>query len=126
MRNRRCKPRIHCPVGKVLLRPKIGPCYFCLAKNNESVGKFYGPEVNQTEAIEMAFFGKSLESKRIRIDDDAVNSDSPEMKKRLDRIEGNYAKLDGILNELEARFELDERLTASAEKDLEEIKKKPR
>ena len=76
----------------------------------------------------MAFFGKSLASRRIEIDADAVSSDCPELKKRLERIESNYLKLSDILTELEARFELDDRITS--ETDVDETtnirKKKPR
>ena len=74
----------------------------------------------------MTFFGKTLKSKRIEIDTTSLNSDSPELQKRLDRIEGNYAKLDDILTNLEARFELDDRLAADAEQALDDLKKKPR
>lgn len=74
----------------------------------------------------MKFFGKSLKSKQIEIDTSSVNSDSPELLKRLERIEGNYAKLDDILANLEARFELDDRLATEAEDALDDLKKKPR
>lgn len=76
--------------------------------------------------VEMAFFGRSLKSKKIEIDPNSISSDSPEMQKRLDRIEGNYDKLDDILTHLETRFELDDRLATAYDESVEKLKKKPR
>jgi len=60
----------------------------------------------------MSYFGKSLVSRKIAIHEHSANSDNPEMLKRLERIEINYAKLAGILTDLEAQFEMDDRLAA--------------
>ena len=76
----------------------------------------------------MAFFGKSLRSRKIEINPETIDANSPEMQKRLDRIEDNFERLGEILDTLEARFELDDRLTpASDESATEKLRtKKPR
>ncbi len=77
----------------------------------------------------MAFFGKSLSSRKIDIDTKSLSSDDPDVLKRLHRIESNFDRLDEILSDLEARFELDERLTAEVDQEIEVNKigkKKPR
>jgi hypothetical protein len=77
----------------------------------------------------MAFFGKSLKSRKIDVNKDTVSSDDPEMLKRLDRIETNFNRLDEILTDLEMKFELDERLISELDPAAEEFnlrKKKPR
>ena len=77
----------------------------------------------------MAFFGKSLESRKININPDSTRSDDPEMQKRLDRIESNFDRLDQVLTDLEARIELDERLSVEMDPAAEEFsirQKKPR
>jgi len=61
----------------------------------------------------MAFFSpEKLKRKKIEVDDSAINSLSPEVQKRLDRIEGNYKQLDEILAELESKMASDDRLKA--------------
>ena len=65
----------------------------------------------------------------IVIDSSTASCDSPEVKKRLERIHDNYRQLDEILAELESKIESDERLAAidDAEIDFESaygIKKK--
>ena len=77
----------------------------------------------------MAFFGKSLSSRKIDIDTKSLSSDDPDVLKRLHRIESNFDRLDEILSDLEARFELDERLTAEVDQEIDVNKigkKKPR
>ena len=69
------------------------------------------------------FFNKKYKSRKIRIDVSAVDRDSPEVQRRLDRIERNYEKLDEILSDLESRIALDDRL--AIEKD-EPLPRKPR
>lgn len=79
--------------------------------------------------IHMAFFGKSLKSRKIVINQEATSSECPELRKRLDRIETNYSKLDEILEQLETQFSLDERLTSESDAEIETTKisrKKPR
>ena len=65
----------------------------------------------------------------ISIDSSTSSCESPEVKKRLDRIHDNYRQLDAILADLESKIESDERLKAidNAEIDFEAaygIKKK--
>lgn len=69
--------------------------------------------ITPKDNVGMAFFSeKKLRRIRIEIDDDALKSDSPEIRKRLDRIEENYALLDDVLNGLEARFKNDESIVS--------------
>jgi len=63
----------------------------------------------------MKYFGRNYERKKLDIDTESVCADDPVLQKRLDRIEQNYSRLDQVLSELEARIELDDRLTASTE-----------
>ena len=79
----------------------------------------------------MAFFSdKKLRRFRIEIDDSGMKSDSPEIQKRMDRIEENYGRLDEVLAELEDRFENDESFLSlfpeGAEPEFELPKKKKR
>ena len=75
----------------------------------------------------MEFFGKSLASKQIEVNENAATSDDPEMLKRIQRIETNYAKLGNTLNDLEQRLEMDDRLAAVfGDKASESVPKKPR
>ena len=61
----------------------------------------------------MAFFSpEKLKRKSIEIDHSEISSSSPEVQKRLDRIEGNYQQLDEILAELESKMASDDRLKA--------------
>jgi hypothetical protein len=58
--------------------------------------------------IGMAFFSENkLRRFHIEIDDSALKSDSPEVQKRLDRIEENYEKLDEVLAGVEDLFQND-------------------
>lgn len=58
----------------------------------------------------MANFGRKTSVGKIEIDTDSVHADSPEMKKRFDRIATNYDKLNEVLAELEFKIAQDERL----------------
>ena len=71
----------------------------------------------------MAFFfnPEKLERKIIEVDNSAMTSLSPEVKKRLDRIEGNYQQLDEILAELESKMAADDRLQAIEETSPEDF-----
>lgn len=61
----------------------------------------------------MTFFSaKKLKPRKIKVDADRINSKSPEVQQRLDRIQDNYQQLDSILAELEAKIQNDERLKA--------------
>jgi len=73
-------------------------------------------------------FGKKYKSRKLEIEVAAIDRDSPEVKKRLDRIERNYAKLDEVLRELESRIKLDDRLTSDKENDdsIDRLPNKPR
>ena len=75
----------------------------------------------------MAYFGKSLASKKIEVSDDSTTSDDPEILKRLERIETNYDKLANILTQLEQKFEMDDKLSAIFDEDAAEpLPNKPR
>lgn len=75
----------------------------------------------------MAYFGKSLASKKIEVTSDSPTSDDPEILKRLERIETNYDKLADILTQLEQKFDMDDRLTAIFGEDpAEPLPNKPR
>jgi len=65
------------------------------------------------------FSSEKLRPRQIEIDDSAVNCDSPEMQKRLDRIARNYNQLDQVLVDLEAKLNTDERLAALDDKDFD-------
>jgi hypothetical protein len=79
----------------------------------------------------MAFFSENkLRRIRIEIDDSALKSDSPEVLKRLSRIEENYARLDDVFEDLEDRFKNDDsivKLLADHDEFVAEpVKKKKR
>lgn len=66
-----------------------------------------------SDILSMTFFSADkLKPRRIEIDSSRIGSNSPEVRKRLDRIGENYEQLNLILAELESRFENDERLKA--------------
>lgn len=68
----------------------------------------------------MAFFSPGkLKARKIEVDHSALSSDSPEMKKRLSRIQENYLELDSILADLEAKIQADERLKAIDDKNVD-------
>ena len=70
----------------------------------------------------MAFFSpEKLKRKKIEVDNSTITSLSPEVKKRLDRIEGNYQQLDEILAELESKMASDDRLKAIDESSAEDF-----
>ena len=71
-------------------------------------------------------FGPKYKSKRIEIDTDGISSNSPNVSKRLDRIERNYSALETILDELESRIEMDDRLAGVADEVENELPRKPR
>ncbi len=61
----------------------------------------------------MTFFSpEKLKQRRIEIDTTQVSSNSPEVQRRLDRIQENYQQLDEILSEMESKIAGDERLKA--------------
>ena len=70
----------------------------------------------------MAFFSpEKLKRKSIEIDHSEISSSSPEVQKRLDRIEGNYQQLDEILAELESKMAADDRLQAIDQSSAEDF-----
>ncbi|MDG1875412.1 MAG: hypothetical protein P8J27_15975 [Mariniblastus sp.] len=70
----------------------------------------------------MAFFSREkLKPKKILVERSGVSSNSPEVQKRLSRIENNYQELDAILAELELKMANDDRLRAINEFDAEEF-----
>lgn len=79
----------------------------------------------------MKYFGRTYKRQHISVDTDTVRADDPKVQQRLERIEKNYSKLDQVMSELEAKIELDERLTVSQDEVPVETskrvrKKKPR
>lgn len=59
----------------------------------------------------MPFFSaQKLKRRRIEIDRSEITSDSPEVQKRLGRIDANYQQLDSLLTDIEATISGDERL----------------
>jgi len=61
----------------------------------------------------MAFFSpEKLKRKKIQVDHSETSANSPEVQKRLERIEENYEQLDTILAELELKMQSDDRLRA--------------
>jgi len=70
----------------------------------------------------MAFFSpEKLKRKSIEIDHSEISSLSPEVQKRLERIEGNYQELDAILAELESKMAADDRLKAIDDSSAEDF-----
>ena len=70
----------------------------------------------------MAFFSpEKLKRKKIEVDNSAINSLSPKVHKRLERIEVNYQQLDQILAELELKMASDERLQAIDQSNAEDF-----
>lgn len=61
----------------------------------------------------MAFFpAEKLKQRRIEIDLSAKTCDSPEVQKKLDRIDANYQRLDSMLADIEDTISGDQRLSA--------------
>lgn len=70
----------------------------------------------------MAFFSsEKLKPRKIEVDQSHANCDSPEVQKRLERIEKNYQQLDDILAELESKMESDDRLRAIDEANADDF-----
>lgn len=70
----------------------------------------------------MAFFSpEKLKRKSIEIDHSEISSLSPEVQKRLERIEGNYQELEAILAELESKMASDDRLKAIDQSSAEDF-----
>jgi len=68
----------------------------------------------------MTFFEPDkLKRRKIEIDRSVICSDSPEVQKRLDRIDENYQQLDAILIELELKIQSDERLKAIDDENVD-------
>jgi len=60
----------------------------------------------------MPFFSKEkLKPRRIEIDRSEITCNSPEVQKRLSRIDANYQQLDSKLADIEATISSDERLS---------------
>ena len=99
-------------------------------KNNRTYEKHLNRvfPVGKNQARYQMAFGKKYKSRKLEIDAAAIDRDSPEVKKRLDRIERNYAKLDEVLRDLETRIKLDDRLTSDRDNDdsVERLPNKPR
>ncbi len=74
----------------------------------------------------MSYFGRTPVHKKIAIDAQATNAASPDVAKRLTRIEGNYRRLDEILTELESRFEFEDRLIGNFAVGETNLPNKPR
>ncbi len=80
----------------------------------------------------MAFFSKKkLRRIKIEVDPSAVKSDSPEVVKRLERIDANYDRLNEILSNLELKFQEDSQFVqwlgdSDVEIPIEETKTKKR
>ena len=53
------------------------------------------------------FSTNQLKSRKIEIAQSQVCAESPEVRKRLDRISQNYEELDSILEQLEAKMQAD-------------------
>lgn len=61
----------------------------------------------------MAFFSsEKLKRRRIEIDLSAKTCDSPDVQKRLSRIDANYQRLDSMLGDIEDTISSDQRLSA--------------
>jgi len=58
------------------------------------------------------FSTNQLKSRKIEIAQSQVCAESPEVRRRLDRISQNYDELDSILEQLEAKMKADDRLSA--------------
>jgi len=58
------------------------------------------------------FATNKLKSRKIEIDQSDLCAESPEVRRRLDRISQNYDKLDSVLEQLEAKMKADDRLSA--------------
>ena len=77
----------------------------------------------------MPFFSaEKLKHRRIEIDRSEITSDSPEVQKRLSRIDANYQQLDSMLSDIESTISGDQRLSEidASIKTVEQAKKKKR
>ena len=77
----------------------------------------------------MPFFSaEKLKHRRIEIDRSEITSDSPEVQKRLNRIDANYQQLDSMLCDIEATISGDQRLSEidASIKTVEKAAKKKR
>lgn len=60
----------------------------------------------------MPFFSaEKLKHRKIEIDRSAITCDSPEVQKRLSRIDANYQQLDSMLTDIESTISSDQRLS---------------
>ena len=61
---------------------------------------------------QMAFFSpEKLKRRRIEIDHSEITCDSPDVQKRLDRIDANYQRLGSMLDDIEETISTDQRLS---------------
>lgn len=68
----------------------------------------------------MAFFPpEKLRPQQIEIDESTESCDSPEIRRRLDRIEKNYQQLNEVLIDIESKLSTDERLVALDNDDVD-------
>ena len=77
----------------------------------------------------MPFFSdEKLKRRSIEIDLSELTSDSPEVQKRLNRIDANYQQLDSMLTDIEATISSDQRLSEinASIKTVEKAAKKKR
>ena len=56
------------------------------------------------------FFGRELSSGKLELDSESVSCKSPDVVRRLERIESNYQKLDAILTDLERKISREAKL----------------
>ncbi len=77
----------------------------------------------------MAFFSaEKLKRRQIEIDHSAITCDSPNVQKRLSRIDANYQQLDSMLSDIEETISGDQRLSEinASIKTVDIAKKKKR
>jgi hypothetical protein len=81
------------------------------------------------ELEDMAFFSaEKLKRRQIEIDHSAITCDSPNVQKRLSRIDANYQQLDSMLSDIEETISGDQRLSEinASIKTVDIAKKKKR
>jgi len=83
----------------------------------------------EVEFKAMAFFSaEKLKQRKIEIDHSAITCASPDVQKRLNRIDANYQQLDSMLSDIEETISCDQRLSAinASIKTVDIAKKKKR
>lgn len=72
--------------------------------SNHQFGPCFKDFVTQNGGMAFYFDESKLQRRVIEIDHSAITCDSPDVKKRMDRIESNFVELDEVLERMESKI----------------------